>query len=131
MGTSTASSTNGVINGREALGHESIRVLTPYAADFSTASSPVDLSLVASARCSTQADMHADNATSAGGVIVTTTIERETKLGGGSKSQGSPVGIPMGRGYQECYAGEEGCATFQDDRQGAYSSRVNITAGQL
>ncbi|KAH0594221.1 hypothetical protein MHUMG1_08060 [Metarhizium humberi] len=130
MGTSTASSTNGVINGREALGHESIRVLTPYAADFSTASSPVDLSLVASARCSTQADMHADNATSAGGVIITTTIERETKLGGGSKSQGSPVGIPMGRGYQECYAGEEGCATFQDDRQGAYGSRVNITAGQ-
>ncbi|KID63333.1 hypothetical protein MAN_07534, partial [Metarhizium hybridum] len=130
MGTSTASSTNGVINGREALGHESIRILTPYAADFSTASSPVDLSLVASARCSTQADMHADNATSAGGVIITTTIERETKLGGGSKSQGSPVGIPMGRGYQECYAGEEGCATFQDDRQGAYGSRVNITAGQ-
>ncbi|EXU99812.1 hypothetical protein X797_006941 [Metarhizium robertsii] len=130
MGTSTASSTNGVINGREALGHESIRVLTPYAADFSTASSPVDLSLVASARCSTQADMHADNATSAGGVIITTTIERETKLGGGSKSQGSPVGIPMGRGYQECYAGEEGCATFQDDPQGAYGSRVNITAGQ-
>lgn len=71
-----------------------------------------------------------DKAPSAGGVIITTTIERETKLGGCSKSQGSPVGIPMGRGYQECYAGEEGCATFQDDPQGAYGSRVNITAGQ-
>ncbi|KID91563.1 hypothetical protein MGU_01533 [Metarhizium guizhouense ARSEF 977] len=130
MGTSTASSTSGVINAREALGHESIRVITPYAANSSTASSPVDLSLVTSARCSTQADMHADNAPSAGGVIITTTIERETKLGAGSKSQGSPVGIPMGRGYQECYAGEEGCATFQDDPQGAYGSRVNITAGQ-
>ncbi|EFY87454.1 hypothetical protein MAC_06562 [Metarhizium acridum CQMa 102] len=127
VGTSTASSTSGVVNGREALGHDSIRVLTPYAAISSTASSPVELSLVATARSSTQAGMHADEATSAGGVIVTTTIERETKLGGGTKSQESPVGIPMGRGYQErCYAGEEACATFQE----AYGSRVNITARQ-
>ncbi|KHO01982.1 uncharacterized protein MAM_00983 [Metarhizium album ARSEF 1941] len=131
-GTSTASSTSGAVNGRDALGQGSARVLTPCAANSSTASTPVELPLVPTARSSTQMDSRAGEAPStAGGVVITTTIERESKLGGTTQSQGIPMGIPTGCGYQDCFAAEEGFASLQDDPPEAYTSRVNITAGQL
>ncbi|OAQ72995.2 hypothetical protein VFPPC_12906 [Pochonia chlamydosporia 170] len=135
-GTSSASSTSGGANAREANGHgtgtgnghDSTRALTPGAAQSST-STPLDISLVPTARSSTQSeiDRYADR-TPSGGVIITTTIERETKRGGVAEFQGRAIGIPKGREY---HAAEEGCADFDDDRQEAYGSRVSITAGQL
>jgi hypothetical protein len=81
-GTSSVASSNGEAHGR---GHGTSEALAPCAL-HSTWSNPGNESLAATTESSIKSDSIADEAGGCGGIRVTTTIQRETKLDDGMKA---------------------------------------------